>query len=946
MRRQQTVGHVTADGSGGVLGSLQGAADVVVVTIGILNNTGGDGLTVLVEADLAILVPGQAVLDLAGLLGLLGLGLAHLGNGVGDDTVLIEGVCVVRRQQTVGQIGTDGSGGVTGSLQGAAEVVVVTLSVLNDTGGDSLTVLVEAELAVLVPDQTVLDLAGLLGLLGLGLIGLRSNGIGDDTVLVEDVNHSGIQQTVGLVGTNGSGGILGGLQGAADVVEVTLIVLNNTGIRSDTVLKIEDIAGLVLIQTNVVAQPYTVLGEQQVLCHTALRRRCAAQTLQTDTSEVEEVHLAVQGDPLVDEPSAGPAVGSTDLQLYPIAANQNTILKHVIVTVDGLLAIHSCEGLGAEVVLVAAVCDPTGLNLAADEEVVAAVCLDQTVTGDGLAASGAGQHAVHNHVGVAGGRNGGTEVCDGLTGLAVGTTGVTVLGTGGSLILHSQGNNHVGGACGIVLVGLDTVIVTAVPLLVPRLVTDVVHTGGAGGGVSVTAHLGIHLNGGACEGSGGAVSEGNDTAVDLDVDVHGQDLIALLVVGIHPDLTGMTVDSHDGIQLPGTDGNGDQSGLAGQLHVTGLLDGDGSDLLVLNEGVGSGEALGHVHVIQVPGAHVVQVQSHGDALDVLNGCGDYVDVVQGAEEDAVSIGIVSHNLNGGIVNRVDGDLADDGAVVAHLVADGELHDVAAVSQLHVVQSHLGGTGPDQLVGEVHIVDVDLTGGGVDTGGVGLGGVLGDRSGEADGVGGHGLTLQRSTLIHAGSQVDNVAEHGRLTIVHSRGIIDGDVIDVEGILTVYVVMLTVNVAVLAVLLVDVELQELVSVQECGALEGADINGDVIPAGLIHSVHEAGLGLLSGTDTNGGVTAGGSQMLHILIHAVDLGVDTEADGLVGHVDPHTDSLGVLKDLALTEVQGTQREACLERIREIDLKAQSIVAVTDAAILGSSQEGLAAYAEVVVV
>ena len=629
-----------------------------------------------------------------------------------------------------------------------------------------------------------------------------------------------------------------------------------------------------------------------------------------------------------------------------VTANQHAILEQVVVTVNGIRTVNGSVGLGAEVVLITLLSLPAGNEVTGDHEVEVAACLHDTVGVQSLAAS-ADELVADDLVGVAGSGNGGTEVCDGLTGLAVGTAGVAVLGTGGSLVLNCHGDRHVGSACGVVLMSLDTVVVTAVPIGVPRLVTDVVHTGGTGGGVRVTAQLGIDLNGGACEGSGGAVSEGNDTAVDLHVDIHGQDLVALLVVGIHPDLTDVTGDSHDGIQLPGTDRDGNQSGLAGQLHVTGLGNGHGSDLLVLNQGVGCGEALGHIHVIQMPSGDVVQVKGHGDGGHVLDGSCNHVDVVQGAEEDAISIGIMSDDLYGSVVNRVDHDLADDGGVVAHLIADGKLHDVATINQLHVVQSHLGVTAPNQLIGVVHVVDVDLTGSGVDTGVVGLGHVLSHGSGEADGVGGNGLTVQGETLVHTGSQEHHVAELRRLAVINCRGVVDGDVINVEGVITVDVVVLTVNVAVLAVLLADVELQEGVVGTEAGVLEGADINGDVVPAGLLHSVHEANLGLLSGADSDAGVTAGGGACVGTVgVHAVQGRIDTQTNSLVGNVDPHTDGLRVGKDLGLAEVQATQREAGLQGIGEIDLNAHGVLTVADVAVVGVGQEGLAAHADVVVV
>ena len=497
--------------------------------------------------------------------------------------------------------------------------------------------------------------------------------------------------------------------------------------------------------------------------------------------------------------------------------------------------------------------------------------------------------------------NDGTEVHDGMADLAVGTASIAVFGSGRSLVLQRHGNRNIGCAGGIVLMVLHAVVMTAVPIGVPGLVADVVLLGGAGRGGGVPAHLGIHLNGGAGEGSNGAVCIGNKASVHLNVDIHRQNIVRLLVFGIHPDLTGMVSLGNDGIQLPRANRNGDQSGLAGQLHVTGLGDGHGGNILIGNQGIRSAKALGHIHVIQMPCADIVQIQRHGDGIHTLNGGGNHVHVVQGAQKNAVSGRIVGDNHHGRTLNGIDNDLADHGCLISHAVADRELHHVEAVGQSYVCQHHLGILIPGKKMGQIHVIHVDLARSSVDTG---CG--ISHCGGKADSIGRHGHARKRGILAHIGGAVGHIAEQRSLAVLLVRGVFHRNVVNVEGVLTVDIVVITVLVPVVAVLLGNIELQYLVVLQERSALILADVHADVVPAGLLQRVDKAGLGL---DRADVGVAIGGSQMLPFGVDAVELGVDTQTDGLIGDIDPHTDGLGVLKDLGLTAIQGTQRKTGLQ-------------------------------------
>ena len=199
---------------------------------------------------------------------------------------------------------------------------------------------------------------------------------------------------------------------------------------------------------------------------------------------------------------------------------------------------------------------------------------------------------------------------------------------------------------------------------------------------------------------------------------------------------------------------------------------------------------------------------------------------------------------------------------------------------------------------IHAVHADLRGGGIDA----RDGIR-HRGREAEGVIGNRSFPQNGALAHSGRTVDHVAEYGSHTVRGIGYIVHGNIIHVEGESTVNAAVLTVPIAICAVLLGHVELKHLVVLQERGAVIRADVHADVMPARLLQLIHEARFGL---PVADVGVAAGRTDMVAVGIHAVELGIDTQTHSLVGQVDPHTDGLGIFKDPGLSEVQRAQQEA----------------------------------------
>ena len=450
----------------------------------------------------------------------------------------------------------------------------------------------------------------------------------------------GRQKTVGHIRTDAADGVFDGLQRTVDIVVVPRVILYHADEKGFAVLVVTDLTVLIPRQTLLDGR---LIGRNRLVGFRLVGSRGR-----------------IQGNGVGDYAVLVECVG--------VVGRQKTVGHIRTDAADGVF-----DGLQRTVDIVVV---PRVILYHADEKGFAilvvtdlAVLIPRQTLLDGRLTRG-GQD--------------GAEIHDGVADLTVGTAGVAVLGCGRLLILQCDGNRNIGGALSIVPMCLHTVIVTAIPIGVPCFVTDVVRARGAYGGSGVSAQLGIHLHGGACEGSGGAIGKEHGAAIGLHADIHGQDIVGALVIGIHPDLTGVVSLGRDGFQLPGTNGDGDQGGLARQIRLTDPLNGQRSNILVSHKGIGGGKAAGHDHMVQMPRADAVQIQRHGDGIHPLNSSRDHVHVVERAQQNAVSGRIVSYDLHRGVIGRIDGDLTDNRREISRLVANGESHKVAAVCQRHTV----------------------------------------------------------------------------------------------------------------------------------------------------------------------------------------------------------------------------------------------------------------------
>ena len=614
-------------------------------------------------------------------------------------------------------------------------------------------------------------------------------------------------------------------------------------------------------------------------------------------------------------------------------AGAHAVLAEVIV--EAVHQLHAGQGRAVRIV---------GVAVPAVGQDAVHIILAVPLAGEQLAADGALHHAVRQLIAVAGGGNGGAPLHHGAAHLAVGAAGVAVLGAGGRLVRQGLGVHMVGGGFGIVLLGLGPVIMAAVPGSV---------VGGLGL-VGPVMGLGIHLDPRTGEGVGGAVDEGHLAPDHGGADVDGPHLVALAVFGIHPHVRAGAV-SHHGGQLPGAHRHGHQHALAGGIGAAGAGDGDGGDLLIgVADDIGGLEARCHGHVVQLPAAHIVQVDVRRHGLHLFHVGRNQVHVVHGAQQDVVHGCIVRHQLHGGqAAAGLHVDLADGGGVVALLVADGELHGVDAVGQ-HAVAG--GQHAALQGAGNGHAVHIDPGSGFIQAGGVAL--VLvghGGAEGQHVVIGlGHGAPGEGGGVAHLGVRPAEAAEHGSVPVVHGVGVIHGDVIQIHHHVAVLGLVLQVVIAVLAAVpVVDVHIQH-GPIGRNAPVAAGQVEVHIVPAGLVILHGKAAVPVAAVVnEVSGGVAAGHGLDGAVLVACGDLlqeNAAIEGLGLNGEIDPHTQAGSILQVDALAgvvlHVQPGVHIAGLRGHGEVGIELQGIAAAVDLTGLGGHQRAAAGGDEIVVI
>ena len=303
----------------------------------------------------------------------------------------------------------------------------------------------------------------------------------------------------------------------------------------------------------------------------------------------------------------------------PDAIGHTAMVKGVGDAFGGrILAVDA--GIGRAVKEIPIIVDhlPAAEELAVGGIVALAVDGLKTVDSSFLAAGLADELVAGDHELVARGGNGGAPVNDGVALLAEGAAGVAVLGAGGRLVLNGGGIMDVRGA----------------------VLREV-------GGVHVVAgrvHLGRNAELLVGEGAGGAVGKGDETLVNIQLQIVAPEFVGRILPVLRGSLAG---DMDVGVIVEDADGDLRKHRLAGLLDLTGTGEGDGSGVGLLVDGVIGGEARCKDHVVELPVVDAVHVDDRLNRLDLLDVSGDEIHPVDRAEEDSVERRVGGNQLHGG-----------------------------------------------------------------------------------------------------------------------------------------------------------------------------------------------------------------------------------------------------------------------------------------------------------
>ena len=150
-----------------------------------------------------------------------------------------------------------------------------------------------------------------------------------------------------------------------------------------------------------------------------------------------------------------------------------------------------------------------------------------------------------------------------------------------------------------------------------------------------------------------------------------------------------------------------------RIVLTRSGDHDRCNVLVILNGISRREARRNTHVVELPAAHVVEVNVDHNGLDLLHVCRNNVRIPDRTELDLIERRIVRSDLHGGQAGiGLDIDRADHGSIVPLPIADRKL------DMMHTVCKHGIRNRHDTVFESArsfHAVDVCLGRGGIQTG---------------------------------------------------------------------------------------------------------------------------------------------------------------------------------------------------------------------------------------
>ena len=499
----------------------------------------------------------------------------------------------------------------------------------------------------------------------------------------------------------------------------------------------------------------------------------------------------------------------------------------------------------------------------------------------------ADQLIAHNGVGVAGSLQLGAPVNNGLTGLAVGSVLVAVDGAGCFLIQDGQ------------------FAVMVVP------------------GINNVVQLGSNADV-AAECAKGAVSVLSLTVNDLAINGNHR-----AVAGFIPGLRCNGVAGHRVNTGPGpqTDGDADQN--IGSGSHSGLSDeGDGQLVGVAVDGaVSHHEAGGNDQILRLPVVGILQPQSCSQTVQVSHVSNLQIHIVNGIVLGCQAAVVVTGQSDGSITGNGEG--AGHSCQVAQLVADLEGNGVRTAGQSHLCGGHdLAGNGGVQS----NTVHQNLSGGSIQ----GL--VVGNLGGESNRIAINFPAIGQLDGSILGSVADT-GNGGQHTVLHSGGVVQGNVVDVEGVNSGGIGL-------------DISSDErggtrIAGIGSNGSAQivvRGEVDGGIDPTGFGDICLSSGVQVLYYTANSGkgevGLLAGVGA---VRILCIELGLECQTCCALGDIQPHAQSGSILAVGNVTQDDGLANieqhivgPACKCGVRVVSTPCQRIVAVLDLAAVFNAGHG----------
>ena len=528
-------------------------------------------------------------------------------------------------------------------------------------------------------------------------------------------------------------------------------------------------------------------------------------------------------------------------------------------------------------------------------------------------------------------RNGRAPIYDGVTYLAEGTSGVAGFGAGGGFVFD----------CGC---GVDMTAVPSRLIILTFLCFD--HELLNSPSLGITEHV---FTG---EGIGCAISQGYSTLLYADIHSNPPVLVLALepcvgvLVALRKDFRAAANFAAYILQFPNADRNGNQCLFAGQRCLTGLGDRQVQNLIGSVIGIGDLKALCDLHVIQLPLVHAVEVQSGSHRLNACNISSNNINIIERTEEDAIQCCIVRNDLHACLLTRGDVHLADNGGIVALLIADGELDGMLTCGKNHAVV-HC-----DRSVlicaGNLIAIHISLGSRSIQAGGIGLSGILSNKGGEVHGVVADiGTVFQDGSIGHTVRCIVHIGEDGGFTILHNGRIVYGDIINVDSEVAVDIgIFLGIVVVRCAVAVGDIELHAVIFITPHSTGVLAEITGQIVPAGLGERIHHTcATGSIVHYIT--GDRFFSNRYIAVFVNrrnGIQHPTSPETNILVGNVNPHANALCANQRTVAflsnnrNTVQCGHHVAGFLRIGVVNIDTQSIVAAMNLAIFRIRNKGTA--------